>query len=255
MSIYKDYARLYDRSGQLAFSLKMIPYLEDLLGRYSVAGKTLLELACGTGTIAVAFARQGWRVYAVDGSAEMLAQARAKVPEDAEWALFWSQQDMRSFVLPERVHLATCLYDSLNYMLTAEDLLAVFRRVCKALRPGGYFFFDMNTAQAFETMWNDDIYFVDSEDLSVILASQYDRRQQRTAVTLTCFERVGELYRKIVERHTEQAYPEEEVATLLTDAGLAVRARYDCFTYWLATEDSTRIMWVAQRPTGPDYHS
>ena len=61
MAIYQDYAAVYDRSGQLAFSLKMIPYLARLLERHPVAGHTLLELACGTGTVAVAMAQAGPR--------------------------------------------------------------------------------------------------------------------------------------------------------------------------------------------------
>ncbi|MBM3189184.1 MAG: class I SAM-dependent methyltransferase [Chloroflexi bacterium] len=254
MPIYDEYAAVYDRSGQLAFSLRMIPYLQSLLSRHAVGGKTLLELACGTGTVAIAFAAEGWRVYAVDGSAQMLAQARAKAERD-DLALFWSQQDMRRFVLPERVYVATCLYDSLNYMLTDTDLRAVFRAVFRALQPGGLFLFDMNTACAFERVWNDQIYFTDSDDLSVILQCRYDARQQRTSVTVTCFERQGELYRKLVETHTEQAYPDEQIATLLTDVGFQVQARYACFTQVEPTADAMRIMWVARRPENTGDHA
>jgi ubiquinone/menaquinone biosynthesis C-methylase UbiE len=248
MAMYEEYASVYDASGQLAFSLKMIPYLQRLLEHHPVSGCTLLELACGTGTVAVSMAEAGWRVYGIDGSVEMLAQARAKAEENGV-DVWWSQQDMRHFVLPERAHLATCLYDSLNYMLTSEDLYAVFRRVHDALQPGGLFLFDMNTAAVMATMWNGDTYFTDSDDLSMIMRSWYDDRRQRATVEVTCFERVGALYRKIVERHTEQAYPEEHVATLLVDAGFAVEARYDCFALHAPKPSSFRIMWAARRPT------
>ena len=71
----------------------------------------------------------------------------------------------------ERVHLATCLYDSLNYMLTSDDLLAVFRRVYAALLPDGLFLFDMNTAWVMATLWDDETYFSDDDNLTVILKS------------------------------------------------------------------------------------
>lgn len=247
MTIYQGYAAVYDQSGQIAFSLKMIPYLVRLLERHPVAGKVMLDLACGTGTVAIAYAEAGWRVYGVDGSAEMLAQARVKVGNRAA-APIWSVQDMRQFVLPERVHLATCLYDSMNYMLTGDDLLAVFRRVFAALHPGGLFIFDMNTAWAMATLWDDETYLIDQEDLTVILRSAYDARQQRVNVVATCFQRQGELYRKIVEHHTEQAYPPEHVATLLTDVGFDVEAQYDCFTFHAPTSSTNRIIWLARRP-------
>ena len=247
MSIYREYARVYDGSGQLGFSLKLIPYLNNILERHPVGGRTMLELACGTGTVALAFAGAGWRVYAIDGSAEMLEEARAKA-EKGEASAIWSQQDMRQFVLPERLHLATCLYDSMNYMLTSEDLLAVFRRVSGSLLPGGLFLFDMNTAWAFATIWDDQTYFEDSPELSVVLRSEYDSLRQRTSVVVTCFERVGDLYHKIVERHTEQAYPPEQIATLLTDAGFVVEATYDCFSFREPSPTTCRIMWVARCP-------
>ncbi|MHB1295124.1 MAG: class I SAM-dependent DNA methyltransferase [Anaerolineae bacterium] len=247
MAIYQEYASVYDRSGQLGFSLRMLPYLRDVLARHPAAGRVLLDLACGTGTVAVAMASDGWKVYAVDGSADMLAEARDKAESNGV-ALLASQQDMRRFVLPERVHLVTCLYDSMNYMLTSEDLLAVFKRVYAALEPGGLFLFDMNTAWAMAMLWDDETYFTDSDDLSVVFTSSYESARQQVSVVVTCFERVGDLYRKITERHTEQAYPNEHVATLLTDVGFRVEAAYDCFTFRAPSPTTQRIMWAARRP-------
>lgn len=247
MTIYHEYAAVYDASGQLAFSLRMIPYLNLLLTRHPVEKRVMIELACGTGTVAIAYADAGWRVYGIDGSADMLAQARAKAMGNSAQVI-WSQQDMRSFVVPERVGLVTCLYDSMNYMLTNKDLLAVFRRVHDALLPGGLFLFDMNTVAAMAQLWDDETYFSDANDLSVVFQSQYDDRIQRTTVQVTCFQRVQDaLYRKIVERHTEQAYPREQIATFLTDVGFAIEGHYDCPSFADPTDDTHRIMWVARR--------
>jgi ubiquinone/menaquinone biosynthesis C-methylase UbiE len=247
MAIYHEYAQVYDASGQLAFSLKMIPYLQQLLDRHPVQGRTMLDLACGTGTVAIGFAQAGWRVYGVDGSPQMLNQARAKAAE-FETTVHWSCQDMRRFVLPEPVHLATCLYDSMNYMLTSEDLSAVFRRVYNALAPGGLWILDMNTAYALATVWDDATYFSDSPDLSMVMKSRYDARHQRCTVTVTCFQRVNDLYRKIVEQHTEQAYPPEQVSTCLVDAGFVLEGSYDCFGFERPRAATQRILWVARRP-------
>jgi ubiquinone/menaquinone biosynthesis C-methylase UbiE len=247
MDNYRDYASIYDRSGQIAFSLRILPYLRRLRERHPVGGQTLLELACGTGTVALAYGRQGWRVYGVDGSPQMLAQARAK-QEDETLDITWIEQDMREVVLPERVHLATCLYDSINYILDSEGLLAVFRHVYRALLPGGAFYFDMNTAWAMAALWDGRTYFTDENDVAVILESQYNVRQQRISVVATCFERVGELYRKIVEEHVEQAYPPEHVATLLQEVGFKVEAQYDCFSFTPPDPTTLRVMHVARRP-------
>jgi ubiquinone/menaquinone biosynthesis C-methylase UbiE len=247
MAIYQDYAEVYDASGQLAFSQRMIPYLDRLLERHPVSGRSMAEIACGTGTVAIALAEAGWRVHAVDSSAAMLAQAQAKA-QGRDFHISWAQQDMRQLMLSERVSLATCLYDSMNYMLSDEDLLSTFRHVHDVLLPDGLFLFDMNTAWAMAALWNGETYFSDTNDLSVVFESVYHSRQQRTTVKVVCFERVDDLYRKIVEQHTEQAYPPEHIATLLTDVGLHVEAQYECFTLGEPTPTTFRIMFVARRP-------
>ena len=249
MGIYEGYAALYDASGQHEFSLRMIPYLERLLTRHPVEGRRLIDLACGTGTVAIAYARQGWQVTGIDASAAMLAQAKAKQRAvSGELAITWSQQDMRELRVVEPVHLVTCLYDSMNYMLNSQDVLRTFEHVYDALVPGGLFAFDMNTAWVMAAQWDDETYFSDSDKLSIVLQSNYDDQIQRTHVTVTCFQRVNHLYRKVVEHHTEQAYPPEQIATLLVDAGLRPEAQYSCFTFVPSTPTTFRIMFVARRP-------
>jgi len=247
MSIYQEYAYVYDQSGQTAFSHKILPYLRRLLTRHAVRGKRMVDVACGTGTVAISLAKTGWCVYGVDASTDMLAAARAKAEEKGA-SVRWRRQDMRAFDLPQRVHLATCLYDSMNYMLTEKDVKATFERVFDVLFPGGLFLFDMNTIKALGEAWNDKCYFVDSDDLYVVLNSHYSQRQRRSSVEVTCFQRVGALYRRIAEEHVEQAYPRERISALLTEVGFAVEATYECFSLQPPADQTFRIMWAARRP-------
>jgi SAM-dependent methyltransferase len=252
VTIYDRYARVYDASGQISFSLQMLPYLDALLERHPAAQDRLLELACGTGTVALAMARKGWAVTGIDASPHMLALARQKLEEahrqGDELDITFLQQDMRRLQLPQPVSLATCLYDSLNYMLTSDDLQQVFRRVFAALQPGGLFIFDMNTPWALATFWDDSTYIADTLDCTVILESTFDAHRQRTTVKVTSFLREGELYAKSVEHHTEQGYPREHIATLLTDVGFQIEGMYHCFTFDPPTASCPRILWAARRP-------
>ena len=242
---------MYDASGQIAFSEQMIPYLRRVLDRHPVLHGAMLDLACGTGTVAIAMALQGWHVIGLDGSEQMLAQARAKAAAlgDSlpEGRLVWKQADMRQLRLSAPVSLVTCLYDSLNYMLTSEELLTVFRSVYAALKPGGLFLADMNTAYALETYWDEQTYVTESDDLTVIMASRHDYQRHRSTVTVTCFEREGKLYRKIQETHVEQAYPYEHLATLLTDAGFILEGGYTCFGFEPPDALTPRVFWAARK--------
>jgi SAM-dependent methyltransferase len=251
MAIYDQYAQLYDDSGQIAFSLKMIPYLDELLQRHPAPGRAMLDLACGTGTVALSFAQQGWQVYGVDASAGMLDQARQKA-EQAGQKLVLSQQDMRHFVLPCPVALVTCLYDSLNYMLTLDDLQQVFQRVAQALTPGGVFLGDMNTQVTLEQVWGNNTFFVEDEDMAVVMRSHYEPLTGLSTVDIVGFVRQEDgLYSRFDEHHAEVAYPNARVRHALQEAGLQVEAAHKCFHFDPPDAHTRRVMWVARKPVGP----
>ncbi len=248
MAIYDHYAQIYDDSGQIVFSIKMIPYLSELLDRHPVPARTMLDLACGTGTVALSFAHQGWDVYALDASSGMLDQARQKA-QQAGQKLAFSQQDMRHFILPHPVALVTCLYDSLNYMLTLTDLEQVFRQVSAALMPGGLFLGDMNTQVTLEEVWGSNTFFVENQGMAVILRSHYQPQTRFSTVDIVGFVRQENgLYRRFDEHHTEIAHENQEVLDVLTSAGLNVEAMYTCFLFDPVDQDTRRIMWVARKP-------
>ena len=193
------------------------------------------RLARGNGTVAIGMALHGFTVEGIV-SVEMLATALKTPPAPH----LLGQQDMRTFSA-QPAHLLTCLYDSLNYILTNDELLAVFRRVRAALEPHGLFIFDMNTPWVLANHWDDATLVLDTPDLTTILQSFYDPHQQRAGVTVTCFERQGELYRKIQENHQEQAYPLEQISDNLVRCGFQIEALYECFTFDPA--GSQRALW------------
>ena len=248
MSIYDQYALVYDASGQITFSIRMIPYLDDLVQHHPPPGRSMLDLACGTGTVALSFSRQGWETYALDASSAMLAQARIKMEQTGHEVTF-SQQDMRRFVLPHAVDLITCLYDSLNYMLSLSDLRQVFRQVASALSPEGVFLGDVNTQETLEHLWGNKTFFVENDDLALILRSGYDGATRLSTVHIVGFVRQENgLYSRFDEHHTEIAYEKGDVRTALEAAGLHVEAAYECFGFDPPRDKTRRIMWVARKP-------
>lgn len=256
MTIYETYARVYDRSGQIVFALKMIPYLEDVLTHHAFIGDSAVDVACGTGTLTLGLAQKGWRVYGVDASSAMLAQARQKAADLGQpAAVTWLQADMRDFSLPQAVDLATSTYDSLNYLPTLDDLRRAFRCVAGALRPGGLFVFDMNVEPAYLHSWNDTLYFVEDEELAIVIKSTYDANVRRATATITGFIRQGELYERFQETHTERAYSHAEIAAALEVSGFQVAASYTCFTFDPADDESPRILWVARKASAREEKS
>ncbi len=61
---------------------------------------------------------------------------------------------MREFQLPKTVDLITCEYDALNHVPKKTDLTRVAKSLAQALKPAGYFFFDVNNRIGFKQYWS-----------------------------------------------------------------------------------------------------
>jgi SAM-dependent methyltransferase len=248
---YGEYAALYDRSGQLSFSVLMDFYLRDLLRQHSVSGRSMLDLACGTGTLALMQAERGWRVLGIDRSAAMLAEAERKAAGLAEPVnVRFEQGDMRDFVLATPVDLVTCCYDTLNYLLDEADLKRCFSAVSQALVPGGLFCFDLATEYFLEHYWQ-GVELAEFDAAIQVMQSHYDRTTGHSTLVLTGFVEVTPgRFRRFREVHIERGYPEATVRALLEAVGFEVEAVYDCFTTQSPNERSLRVMYVARRADG-----
>ena len=76
---YERFAYLYDELMQDVPYDKWVSIIEEYTQKYSIEGKKLLDLACGTGEISVRLAGEGFEVTGADLSSDMLSVARAKV--------------------------------------------------------------------------------------------------------------------------------------------------------------------------------
>ena len=75
---YQALAAVYDLLMEDIDYQQWADYIHSLLEEQHCPGKRLLDLGCGTGSITMLLAQKGYRITAVDLSADMLAQARRK---------------------------------------------------------------------------------------------------------------------------------------------------------------------------------
>lgn len=245
---YEQYAAVYDRTGQIRFSILMAMYLGEVLQRHPCPGKTMLDLACGTGTLALLQAEAGWEVTGLDLSAAMLREARRK-QRAADVQATFVEDDMRGFELARPVDLVTCCYDSLNYLLDEDELRACFGSVRRALVPDGLFCFDLATDYFLRHYWQGIDRF-EADDYKQVMASSYDEASGRSTLVLSGTLLNGaDAPRRFEEIHVERSYAPEAVERLLRGAGLLSEGFYDCFTHQPPNDASLRHFWVARRPS------
>lgn len=223
---------------------------QHVLGRILPHTKSACDLACGTGTTALALARKGIKMFAVDLSPVMCRLAREKARR-ARLPLRVLRADMRKFQLPEPVDLVTCEFDALNHVPRKADLRMVAKAVARALRPGGYFFFDVNNRLGFERYWTSP-WWLEKPGVVLVMRNGNDYRHDRAWCELEWFIREGSLWRRRYERVDEVCWSSDEIRRTLHAAGFeSVRAwdaapffkddpliRPGCRTVYLARKSS-----------------
>ena len=136
------HAELYD----LFYAEK--PYAEEAafihkcIQAHKPGAKHLLELACGTGTHSLLLEKYGYHIIATDYSADMLARARVKA-KSVNSSVDFRQQDMCALDVPERpFDVVTCMFDSLGYVATNENITNVLSGIYNHLSSDGIFIFE-----------------------------------------------------------------------------------------------------------------
>jgi SAM-dependent methyltransferase len=139
MTLYDSIASIYDPWSR-SVKEDVDFYVEHALA----SGGPVVELAVGTGRIAIPVARAGIDVIGVDSSPGMLAVARAAA-EEAGVAdrLDLRVGDLREPPVSERVPLVLCPFRTLLHMETEDEKLRALRAARSLLEPGGSFVFDV----------------------------------------------------------------------------------------------------------------
>lgn len=110
-------------------------------------GNTLLEVACGSGELALALASYGYHLTAGDISEAMLEQARRKAGSDA---VDWQRFDLRNLSSFGCYDGILCFCDSLNYLLDQAELISFFHQAYAHLHTGGTLLFDLHSLDRLE---------------------------------------------------------------------------------------------------------
>lgn len=249
---------------------------------------TVLDLGCGTGVLTEILARRGYDMIGVDNAPEMLRIAMEK-RERSGLDILYLLQDMRELELYGTVGAVVSVCDSVNYLLTEEDIVQTFARVNNYLYPQGLFIFDFNTVYKYAVVIGDATIAENREDCSFIWENYYHEEEEINEYDLTvfvaeerngsvaggnpaeqtaCGERVqGETgqafcqarlcenvqtqrFRRFQEVHYQRGYRLEQMKALLLQAGLEFLEAVDGDTHGEVTQESERIYVVARKGAG-----
>jgi SAM-dependent methyltransferase len=136
-TVFNSYARYYDLLYRDKDYVAEAEFIADLLERFGISGKRLLEFGSGTGKHGRLLAKRGYDVTGVERSAEMVAQAKVAPGFSCQ------QGDICTVQLGQTFDAVLSLFHVVSYQTTNEAVKAVFTRAAEHLQNGGLFVFDV----------------------------------------------------------------------------------------------------------------
>ena len=241
MNNYQTLAAYYDRLMTTDYEARAA-YLLELFRRHGAAPQTLLDLACGSGSLTACLAARDIDMIGVDGSSDMLMIAAEKLPD-----AMWLCQDMRELDLYDVVDGAICTLDSLNHLLTTAELKTVFDRLRLFIAPGGLLIFDVNTPHKHQHTLGDHTFVLEDDGLLCVWQNFCGSKSGVVHMALDFFEEDADgRYERLSDTVTERAYSLHTWKRLLAEAQFECLGVYDDMSFDAPTAASDRWVIVAK---------
>ncbi len=222
-----------------------VDFLADL-----AQGGPVLELAIGTGRVALPLAARGLRIEGVEASPEMVERMRAK-PGGAPIPVVIG--DMADVAVTGPFRLVYLVFNTLFNLTDADRQLDCFRNVARVLAPGGAFVIEtfVPDPAAFDRDEQLDVRAV-TEDSVTLRVHQYDRGAQRFIRQTITLDSDGVHLKPFAMRY---CWP-DQIDAMAESAGLRLVERYSDWHRRPFDADSVAHISVYRTPgdiTRPDH--
>jgi SAM-dependent methyltransferase len=179
-------------------------------------GNRLLDVACGTG-YHLQFLKGHFQVEGLDLSAALLEAARQRNPE-----VTFHQGDMVDFDLGRAFEVVTCLFSSIGYVRTLDNLARAITCMARHLVPGGLLIIEPWFTPHTWRSGTVHALLVDEPALKIARVNTSFAKGQLSYFDLHYLVGTPEGTRHVVEHHELGLFETEEMRGALAGAGLEV---------------------------------
>lgn len=173
----------------------------------------ILDLCCGTGQVCAYLSANGYHTTGLDLSEGMLAIARQNAPK-ADFI----HADARSFSVNKPYDAVVSFFDSINHLMSYDDLLSCFKAVKAALKADGYFLFDVNDVSVFTDVWENGFSMVEDTNICILQPS-FVASSKIASYHITMLDKAGDFWQREDITVYEQYYSPQDIMKALTAAG------------------------------------
>jgi SAM-dependent methyltransferase len=236
---YSSLAMAYDRIVEHVDYQQWYQHIRSIMTRYVENPELVLELGCGTGRFGAKFSADGYRIFGLDRSVDMLRVARARTFKN--FRVFCG--DMTAFAVSGKFDFIFSVHDTMNYLLHKNDVRKAFRCARGAMHEGSIFMFDITTeyniANNFENVTNT----YDISGCTVEWGNSFDRRRRLVRSTLRFHGADGSVEE---ENHYQRIYSVEEISALLEKEKFELLGVFSDYSFRKPGPKTVMINFVAR---------
>jgi ubiquinone/menaquinone biosynthesis C-methylase UbiE len=252
--IYSVLAHVYDTLMSDVDYEAWADYIDEVIQIHAPEAAELLELACGTGSVAIYLDELGYySITATDASSEMIQMAKKKAGEK-ESNVEFRTRNFLDLELEKKYDLVFLVFDSINYLHTEQEILKLHEEVGKVLKPGGYFIFDFttprNSRQAIRYLHNEE--GTSPDNYRFFRTSSFDAINNIHTNEFEIEKLNGDhsmVQETFVEVHKQKIYTYEQMLQILNKTEFKIIEAYDGFRFKKANKKSLRVTIVSQWQT------
>lgn len=244
MKLYTELAAYYYEIEKPARDFDSeIKFLTSLLRAKNV--QTVMDMGCGSGEHANSLHQQGFSCIGIDASQPMLTIARQRFPQ-----IEFFHGTMQEYQHSSAVDALICLFGSINYLLTEQELDQFLLNLKKNLKTGGYFILEVWNAFPIRQIKRKAITSVSTSKIGKTLI-QRNRgfRLQENPSDISLVE-VNFIYlvnsKKIQDKHIMRVFYPDEIIQILQRNQLKVVETYSDYQKNPLKKQSSRVIIICQ---------
>lgn len=247
---YSVLAALYDTLMEDVDYETWADFIDEILQTHYPDPIDILEMACGTGALSLSLAElECYHLTATDKSEAMIRIAQEKAAIQEADVRFYVQ-DFREIAFEQSFDAIFSVFDSVNYLHSAADILQMMRKTHEVMRPGGLLVFDfstpVNSLEAVDFLNNEEGH---AGKYRYYRESKYDVHEQIHYNLFEIEELAGDgktILNRFKESHKQRIYTLKEMLSIVEQSPYNLLAKYEGFDLVEADDNSARVTMVLQ---------
>ncbi len=247
-NIYTSLAPLYDTLMHDVDYDAWADYIDEIIQYHHEYASKILELACGTGTMALSMNELGYYdITATDASEEMLKIAQEKTYY-AMPGIKLQKMDYLNIDIKDSFDVIFTVFDSINYLENKAQILKLLNDCHSILNNNGLFIFDfstpVNSMEAVDYLDNDE---ASNQQYRYYRTSRYNQKDKihYNEFIIEQFANDGKtVINRFEEIHKQYIYTLDEILEIVAESPYHLEAAYGDFDLVEANNESARVTIV-----------